>query len=365
MSKVSIAIITPSLGFGGSERVSAQVSTFFENEGHRVCVFAAYPDYLYNHGGNYIYLGMKRSSIFKFFHMILAFFKLRVALKKSSFDYVFDFRSRRIFWIEALYTIAIYPLAKNVIPTVHLAMLQNFIPKPWNVFKKVYNRYPALIGVSESITSDLLKQGFSNAKCIKNAVDFEWIKQQQKEHIAFDKPFVLAAGRMDDDIKQLDHIISAYSKSSLPSQAIHLLILGNGKRKSEYESFKDKFPCSDLIHFMGFQQNPFPYFAKALFFITASRFEGFPMVLIESLACGTPVISYDCPTGPSEIVQHEQNGLLVEYQNQTALKEAIDKLYSNKNLLKKCGLHAKKSISNLRVENIQNQWAKLIVEINQ
>lgn len=365
MSKVSIAIITPSLGFGGSERVSAQVSVFLEKEGHQVSVFAAYPDYLYPHGGKYTCLGMKKGSFFKPFFMVLAFFKLRLAFKKTSFDFVIDFRSRRIFWIEILYSAAIYPLAKHIIPTVHLALLQNYIPKPWSLFRKIYLKYPAIISVSETITSQLQQHGFTNAKCIKNAIDVTWIEMQQDYPIDFDKPFIITAGRMDDDIKQINHVIEAYAQSSLPNQGVHLLILGDGRKKPEFEHSKNELPCHAMIHFLGFKQNPFPYFANAMFFVLASRYEGFPMVLIESLACDTPVISYDCPTGPREIIQHEKNGLLVEYQNRSALKEAVDRLYLDKNLFQKCRLNAKKSVSNLQSDRIQNQWAKLIFEINQ
>jgi len=360
MSKVSIAIITPSLGFGGAERVSAQVSEFLEKEGHHVSVFAAYPDHSYKHGGSYVFLGIKKGSFLKPFQMLVAFLKLRSAFKKTPFDFVIDFRSRRIFWIEMLYSFAIYPLAKHIIPTIHLALLHNYIPKPWKVFRNKYLHYPAIVSVSDTITSELIQHGFTNTVCIKNAVDFEWIEIQQNYPIEFDKPFIITAGRMDDDIKQIDHVIAAYAQSSLPYQGVHLLILGDGRRKSKYEQAKNELSCSDKIHFMGFKQNPFPYFSKAQFFVLASRFEGFPMVLIESLACGTPVISYDCPTGPKEIIIHEKNGLLVEHQNQHALCQAIDRLYLDHQLQKQCSLNAIKSISALCSENIRSQWGNLI-----
>lgn len=360
MSKVSIAIITPSLGFGGSERVSAQVSLLLENEGFDVTVFAAYPDYLYLHGGKYVYLGLKRVAILKPFLMVVAFFRLQSAFKKVSFDYVIDFRSRRVFWIEWLYSVCIYPLANHIIPTVHLSLIQNYIPKPWSFFKRMYLEFPAIVAVSEAITSNLHTHGFTNAVCIKNAIDFKAIEKQQQQDLNFDIPFILTAGRMDDSVKQIDHVMNAYAQSNLSYQGVHLVILGDGKKRSVFESVKNELPCHNFIHFVGFKQNPFPYFTKALFFVLASRYEGFPMVLIESLACGKPVVSYDCPTGPREIIQHEYNGLLVEHQNQHALSVAIDRLYLDKKLLQETSANAKKSIYELSSANIQNQWAALI-----
>jgi glycosyltransferase involved in cell wall biosynthesis len=363
-SRLKIAIITPSLGSGGAERVSSLISIFMSDLGYAVTIFAAYPNIDFPYKGNYVYLGHSKSNTKVYFTLVTSFLKLYRSIKKENFDFVIDFRSRRIFWIECIFHLFIFRQVKHTIFTVHLPLLNKYIPKPWLVFGSIYRRAFALVSVSDVISKSLNELGYSNITGIKNAVNFDNIDKLKEESIIMDKPFVIAAGRMDDNIKRFNHVIEAYAASGLSKAGIHLFILGDGVVKKQLIALVDELKCAEFVHFKGFQQNPFKYFKKAKFFILASEFEGFPMVLIESLACGTPVVSYDCPTGPSEIIQNENNGLLVENGNIDELTSAITRMHKDIVLYKTCRANAVKSVKHLSFENIKSQWQKLIESAN-
>ena len=114
---------------------------------------------------------------------------------------------------------------------------------------------------------------------------------------------------------------------------------------------------------MGFVPNPYAYFNKAEFLVVTSRLEGFPMVLIESLACETPVISYDCPTGPREIIQHEKNGLLVKANDKYQMTKSMNRMVEDKGLYNKLSANAKNSVAHLSMDKIAAEWQSLIEEI--
>jgi glycosyltransferase involved in cell wall biosynthesis len=137
----------------------------------------------------------------------------------------------------------------------------------------------------------------------------------------FDRPVIMTAGRMT---RQKDHatLIRAFARSGLSGRA-RLLILGEGVLEGRLRELSTRLGLDDDVIFGGFQPDVRPYLMRASGFVLSSVFEGFAIVLAEALMVGVPVTAFDCPSGPSEVLEDGQLGLLLRPGDVDGLAEAM------------------------------------------
>ena len=205
--------------------------------------------------------------------------------------------------------------------------MQHLIP----LVSAYYPRADGIIAVSDGVADDLSRvAGIARERIttIYNPTvtpDLEAKAAAEADHPWFGDggpPVVLAVGRLQ---KQKDYptLLRAFAKVR-ERRPLRLIILGEGKDRAAIEALIAELGLDAAVSMPGFAKNPIAYMARAALFVLASRWEGLPNVLIEALAVGCPVVSTDCESGPSEILEGERWGPLVAVGDVDALAAAMD-----------------------------------------
>ena len=357
--KIKIAIVTRSLAHGGLERFSALLSKMLSDLGFEIHVVSILNEIEYAYQGELFNLGLQKNANDTILGRFKRFLTLKKYISQQNFDWIIDNRNRHANWSEWLISNYIFP-PKKTIYTVHSYKTDYYFPAHHFVAQLIYKKSPYIVAVSKEI-QDLVekKYHYKNVITIYNPVDADRLLQDATA-INFDEKFILAYGRIDDDIKNFSLLIESYADSILPQHNILLYILGDGKDVAMLQNKVNVLHLSEKIIFKPKVSNPFPYVKSALFTTLTSNYEGFPMSIIESLAVGTPVISVDCHSGPREIIHHEQNGLLVENHNKIALTEAMNRLIADEVLYRSLKDNAAKSVAHLSLATIARTWEKIL-----
>ncbi len=206
------------------------------------------------------------------------------------------------------------------------AWARDQIPHP--LVRWFFPRADAVVALANDM-ADNLKQVFnmpdSVLHVIYNPVPTERINEMSQQpihhHWLMEKqlPVLLAVGRLEAQ-KDFATLIRAFQKLEHPAR---LIILGEGSQRPILEKFIQEAELQERVELVGFVENPYPYMKQASTLVMSSIHEGFPNVLVEALACGCPVVSTDCPTGPSEILEKGRYGRLVPVGDSDALARAI------------------------------------------
>ena len=196
--------------------------------------------------------------------------------------------------------------------------------------QRLYPGADAIVAVSDGMADDLActaRLPRSTITTVYNPVVSETLFEQAREDVAHpwfasgEPPVILGVGRLAPE-KDFPTLLRAFARLRQQREA-RLVILGEGKGRPALERLARELGIADAVDMPGFVANPFAYMARASLFVLSSVFEGLPGALIEALACGCPVVSTDCPSGPAEILENGRWGPLVPMGDDAALAEAM------------------------------------------
>jgi glycosyltransferase involved in cell wall biosynthesis len=218
----------------------------------------------------------------------------------------------------------------NHLTQSHLGVTGRARPHRLELARRVYGWADAAVAVSQGIAADLVehtKLEPDNVTAVVNptfTADIERAATAPLEHpwLAPDAPpLLLAAGRLAP-AKDFPTLLRAFAlvRANRPA---HLVILGEGGKRASLEALAVELGVASSVELHGFVDNPFAWMARARLFVLSSAWEGSPGVLVEALACGCPVVSTDCPSGPAEILVGGVHGTLVPVGDHAALADAI------------------------------------------
>jgi glycosyltransferase involved in cell wall biosynthesis len=178
---------------------------------------------------------------------------------------------------------------------------------------------------------------------------------------ALDNQVVVAAGRMGPQ-KGFDRLLPVWAKVAPEHPGWELRIWGGGKGIGKLRRQAEELGIADSARVMGFTDKLHDEFSDSALYVMSSRKEGFPMVLLEAMSVGLPVVSYDCPTGPRDIIREGVDGYVVPDGDGEALASALGRLMDDAELRKRFGAAAVEGAARYDIATIAGRWEELLEE---
>jgi glycosyltransferase involved in cell wall biosynthesis len=371
LPKYNLLFFIQSLASGGAERVTANMANYWAKKGWAVTIVTmtgAELDFYELHPTiKRIPLNLQgRSSnqILGLLNNLKRIFALRRALKEVSPDVAIAMMSTASV-VMAFAALGLKKIATIGTERIHPPRLP--LSPIWEKLRCFsYGKLKAVVALTNESAAWLAKN--TNAPyipIIPNAVIWPTTSHPPdilETLIPPDKQILLAVGRLEQQ-KGFSTLIDIFAKIAPQHPDWLLVILGEGSKRSELEQQVQSHGAEKQILLPGVMVNISQWYLRANIYILSSDYEGFPNTLVEAMAHGLASISFDCETGPRDIIRNNIDGILIPPQDKDALKEAMVKLFKNKTLRRKYGKQAMDVRQRFAVEIIAEKWESLFKKL--
>lgn len=354
-----ICLVIPSLQSGGMERVMSELAQYFcsktEFEVHLVIygltreIFYSVSDNIIIHKPKFEFDNSKRT-----WNTLKTLWFLRKKIKNINPDTVLSFGE---LWnnFVLLATIGLkYPVfvSDRCQPDKSLGKFHDGL-RMW--------LYPKAAGVicQTEVAKSIYSNMFHHANLVVIGNPIREINQNtfiKKENI------VLSVGRLIKS-KHHDELIQIFSKIEAPDWK--LIVVGDDalkqRNKEKLEILIKGLGIQNRVELVGKRLDVEKFYNNAKIFAFASSSEGFPNVIGEAMSAGLPVVAYDCIAGPSDLIEHEKTGFLINLHDTSSFKEALEKLMKDEILRDSYGQEGKLRIKKFSVFNIAQEFEKTIL----
>ncbi|KAA2217464.1 glycosyltransferase [Maribacter flavus] len=380
MIRPKIAILIYSLAGGGAERVVSYLLPFLDKKGWEVHLVLMNTTIKYDIPKQIPIHYLEKSNgyengFLKFIKLPLLGYKYARLLKKLRITHSFALLTRPSYInVIARYFLSSKPqfvISERSYPSMQYgygnlqSRINNFL------IKRLYPKADKIICNSKGNGMDLVKNyniDSNKIVVVNNPIDLEKIDTVLPDNSIFSSEYIniLTIGRMDAG-KNQELLIRALV--DFPS--VHLYILGDGILKSHLESLVEANNIGNRVTFLGFDSNPFKYLKAVDIFMFGSNHEGFPNVLLEAMACGLPILTTNCKSGPDEIMELKtpkmddimitDYGILTPVGDLDLMKKGLKYCLEHPEYLERCRIRVKERILDFKREPILEAYTQHIV----
>ena len=285
--------------------------------------------------------------------------KIEKKIKNEKYDIVIDYSSNLLKYDN-------FDIKIPVFAWIHFSLTfgEKLTLEKIKKYKKQYKKYSKIFAITRVMKEEFInKVGIDEKKVelVYNPIDLKLIQKkaenvEKKYENYLKQDYFLQVSRLTQQ-KQPEHLVDIYYKLKQAGIKEKLYFIGDGEKKEIIKQKIKEYNLENDIILLGQIENPYPFFKNAKLFVHTAKYEGLPTVLLESLALGTPVVSYDCPTGPRDILgKNSEYGELISLNDKDMFVEKVLELMNSKEKYEK---YKKLSLIRANDFSMENNKVKL------